>query len=134
MDTQRIRVVLLKESECQGGNCHDVGAFLKRTRLPVDFHEHPASQQGEPALVVVRCVSHARLVPALAGMRARWPKARFLGVFCDPPEPDGEPVAKLAKWLDDFVWCPLRETDLLPRVERLLPPIAAGPSSGIRNR
>ncbi len=125
MDTRRLSIVELKTGRCPCGNCHLLAEFFRSTpfsnRINVRLGAADEDASGEgPALIVVRCFSDARLRPALRELCARWPRAAFLGAFCDPLDPAVGSMRELTRDLDDFFWCPVRESDFLPRVERLL--------------
>ena len=56
----------------------------------------------------------------MGSLRTTLQQAPILGLFCATQRTPGEVVHSLLNGLDDFLTCPFREIDLLPRIQRLL--------------
>ena len=59
------------------------------------------------------------LIENLRALRANWKRVPILGVLCGP-NTAGQLLECFAEGLDDFVECPVRETDIVVRARRLM--------------
>jgi DNA-binding NtrC family response regulator len=72
-----------------------------------------------PDCVVLRPSVATPVGSALAWLRRQWAKVPVLGLLC-PQQGDEDVSSALARGLDDFLLCPFRRAELIPRIERLL--------------
>ena len=74
----------------------------------------------DPDLVVLMADRTAGLTRAVIKLRRKWDAAPLLGCFCSAVATSSGVRRALEAGVDDYINCPVRDIDLLPRVERLL--------------
>jgi two-component system, NtrC family, response regulator GlrR len=123
--------ILLAESSerpCSDDRSHNLKAILETSALGSHLrvqnvcldrlHTFPS----EPDLVVLRfgpapLLAWKTLIERLQG----WKAAKLIGAFCC--NTGSQEITQSLEWgLADYVLCPWREADMVPRLERLLPP------------
>jgi DNA-binding NtrC family response regulator len=73
-----------------------------------------------PDLVLVSYGTGRRLSSAVESLARRWRATPVVGCFCSHRERPSAVRGSLTAGVDDFVCCPVRPIDLVPRIERLL--------------
>ena len=86
----------------------------RHTRLPVE----PLTFQ--PDLILLRPPSMKSLQETIPFLKKKWSQVPILGLFCKRLGTPYEILKSLHNGLDDFVSCPFKEVDLIPRVQRFL--------------
>jgi DNA-binding NtrC family response regulator len=121
MSRERVLLINSGKSNCSGGNCGllsgTVGRLLESECRSVTLPE-PAGDP--PHLVILRTPGIEQLLQNLRTLRARWKRVPILGVLCGPCNTSGQLLECFAEGLDDFVDCPVRETDIVVRSRRLM--------------
>ncbi len=126
---QVVRSVVLFEpgpAPSCGGTCHRIPELLRRAVRPsamdlTRIDRLPATPVvPEPDVVVVRAPAGPRLADVIAPLRRTWRSALVLGTLCSGSVGADELFASVGE-VDDFVFCPFSELDLVTRVRRLLP-------------
>jgi DNA-binding NtrC family response regulator len=121
MSRERVLFIDLEQKACSSGNCgllsDTVGGLLESECLSVNKPE-PASDP--PHLVILRTLGIEQLLQNLRTLRAQWKRVPILGVLCGPYNTSGQLLECFAEGLDDFVECPVRETDIVVRSRRLM--------------
>ena len=121
MRRERVLFIDLGQRTCSGGNCGvlsaTVGRWLESECLSATTPK-PASRP--PHLVILRTLGIERLLDSLRTLRANWKHVPILGVLCGPCNTPGQLLECFAEGLDDFVECPVRETDIVVRSRRLM--------------
>ena len=82
--------------------------------LPSETHVPP------PDLIVLQSTTTTHLATYVQALRRRWPAVSILGLFCAGMATPTAVYQSLLTGLDDFLCCPIRHVDALPRVQRLL--------------
>jgi two-component system response regulator GlrR len=121
MRRERVLFIDLGQRACSGGNCGvlsgTVGRWLESECLSTTT-SNQASQP--PHLVILRTLGIEHLLENLRTLRANWKHVPILGVLCGPCNTPGQLLECFAEGLDDFVECPVRETDIVVRSRRLM--------------
>ena len=73
-----------------------------------------------PQLIFVRQAPTTLGRNTLPLLRKRWGEATIIGLFCTERDTLKEVTKVLGEGLDDFLFCPFRELDILPRVQHTL--------------
>jgi transcriptional regulator with PAS, ATPase and Fis domain len=122
--------ILLAESSgqpCSDGRSHNLKSILETSALGSRLCVHRLyldrlhSVSYEPDLVVLRfgpapLLAWKNLIERLQG----WKASKLIGAFCG--NTGSRDIAQSLEWgLADYVLCPWREADMVPRLERLLP-------------
>jgi len=122
----QILVVDPEPYSCPTGSCHQISKLIQSSLgvENVDYQLGPLFQTGptpnEPVLVLLRSSITVPFAEALNTVRSRWNQAPVVGLFCGGRNTSSEVLQALRDGLDDFLCCPFQETDLLPRIQRLL--------------
>lgn len=121
MRRQRVLFIDLGQRTCSGGNCGvlsaTVGRWLESECLSATT---PKQASQPPHLVILRTLGIDHLLESLRTLRANWKHVPILGVLCGPCKTPGHLLECFAEGLDDFVECPVRETDIVVRSRRLM--------------
>lgn len=121
--------ILLAESSeqlCSDDRSHNLKSILETSALGPHLRVHSLYLNRlhtfpyEPDLVVIRFgpapVARKDLIERLQA----WKAAKLIGAFCGPMV--SRDIAETLEWgVADYVLCPWREADMVPRLERLLP-------------
>lgn len=121
--------VLLTESSeepCSDGRSRNLKSLLEASALGPHLCVHSVSVDRahlfpyEPDLIVLRLGSASVGWKDLIGRLSGWKSAKILGAFCC--QTGVRDIAHVLEWgMADYVLCPWREADMIPRLERLLP-------------
>jgi len=87
-----------------------------------------------PTVILIRESPTTLASQTLSLVRRRWPEAKVIGLFCAEHDSFQEVSRVLEKGLDDFLFCPYRDIDIVPRVHRALShsmPITKYPQSSL---
>jgi DNA-binding NtrC family response regulator len=121
MKRERVLFIDLGQRTCSGGNCGvlsgTVGRWLQSECLSGTTPKQPSQP---PHLVILRTLGIERLLESLRTLRANWKHVPILGVLCGQRNTPGQLLECFAEGLDDFVECPVRETDIVVRSRRLM--------------
>ncbi|MBZ5494427.1 MAG: sigma-54 dependent transcriptional regulator [Acidobacteriia bacterium] len=121
MKRERVLFIDLGQRTCSGGNCgvlsSRVGRWLESECLSATT---PKQASQPPHLVILRTLGIERLLESLRTLRANWKHVPILGVLCGASNTPGQLLECFAEGLDDFVECPVRETDIVVRSRRLM--------------
>jgi DNA-binding NtrC family response regulator len=121
MRRKRVLFIDLGQRTCSGGNCGvlsaTVGRWLESECLSATTPEQASTP---PHLVILRTLGIERLLESLRTLRANWKHVPILGVLCGPRNTPTQLLECFAEGLDDFVECPVRETDIVVRSRRLM--------------
>ena len=122
--------ILLAESSgqsCSDDRSHNLKSMLETSALGSHLRVHSLcldrlhSVSYEPDLVVLRFGPATLLAwKSLIEKPQGWKDAKLIGAFCG--NTSSQNIAQFLEWgLADYVLCPWREADIIPRLERLLP-------------
>src|SRR5258708_5532138 len=121
MSRERVLFIDLGRRACSSGNCgllsNTVGQWLETECLSASTPKHSSAL---PHLVILRTLGIERLIESVRSLRANWKRVPILGVLCGPCNTTGQLLECFAEGLDDFVECPIRETDIVVRARRLM--------------
>jgi DNA-binding NtrC family response regulator len=121
MRRERVLFIDLGRRSCARGNCgvlsDTVGRWLESECLCATT---PKQGSRPPHLVILRTLGIEHLLDSLRTLRANWKHVPILGVLCGASNTPGQLLECFAEGLDDFVECPVRETDIVVRSRRLM--------------
>lgn len=126
MPSPQILILDVENDPCSAGNCNRLPALIENEFPSGGVHlqtslRPPGAGSIEPDLVVLRTPARLPLAQVLKPLRERWKLASMLAVICRSSQTACELLDSLLHGLDDFLCCPFRDLDLVPRVRRLLP-------------
>ncbi len=116
----------LDPDACRGGCCGQLGELLRQASgseamsLRTVTHFPPESLSPPPGLILLRPSITASLSEMIQELRRRWRFAPLLGLFCSGKHTPAAVHHAIHNGLDDFLSCPFRNIDLLPRIQRLV--------------
>jgi len=121
--------ILLAESSeqpCSDGRSHNLKSILETSALGSHLRVHSVRLDRlhtfpyEPDLVVLKLGPAPIAWKDLIGRLQGWKAAKLMGAFCG--NTGSREIAQTIEWgLADYILCPWREADMVPRLERLLP-------------
>lgn len=121
MSRERVLFIDQVQRVCPSGNCGllpgTVGGWLESECLHANTAKHASDP---PHLVILRTLGIKHLLESLRALRSNWKHVPILGVLCGPCNTAGQLLECFAEGLDDFVECPVRETDIVVRARRLM--------------
>jgi DNA-binding NtrC family response regulator len=126
MHRNHLVIMELAPHFCPGENRIELPTLIRRCfpAEAIDLHHVEASELHDlprkPDLGLLRTsvtMPVSRLLPPL---RKSWGRIPIIGLFCAGGDSPDEVVTSLSCGLDDFLVCPFREIDLIPRIRRLL--------------
>ena len=82
--------------------------------------ESTGAASAEPDLIIIRSELRSELPRFVLKLKMRWDRTPILGFFCDTGSALDGLLRTLSAGIDDYVSCPAKEIDLVPRVELLL--------------
>lgn len=125
MERHRVLIVDVNSLPCTGGGCGGIASLIEsstpKIRLEATTAFPPKCILAAPVLVLLRPSRAAISSGLLSALRNKWSQASILGLFCSGWESSCDALQFLLEGLDDFVSCPFKSIDLIPRVQRLLP-------------
>lgn len=71
-----------------------------------------------PDLILYRPSLNDPFEEIACSLKKKWPKSSLLGLFCVGWEHRKDAISSLLGRLDDFVFCPFKEIDFVPRIQR----------------
>lgn len=121
MRRQRVLFIDLGQSGCSTGNCGLLPGTMGRWLESECLSATTAKQASKPPhLVILRTLGIEHLLDSLRSLRANWKQVPILGVLCGSCNTTSQLLECFAEGLDDFVECPVRETDIVVRSRRLM--------------
>lgn len=108
-----------------------IGKTPSDQEIVVEILNHlPSSPQpGPPDLVLLRSDSIKEMEEVLCPLKRYWSEVPILGLVCQRSVAFSDIHPLLIQGLADFLCCPFREVDLIPRIQRLLHPKRATPAA-----
>jgi DNA-binding NtrC family response regulator len=125
-DTCDVLIIDLNTGTCPAGKCCRLQDLIRRT-VPLEqlrvqtMTIFPSESTAAPALILLRPPLAETLSRLLSSVRKKWSQCSCLGLFCTGWETAIDDLHSLLTDLDDFIFCPFKEIDLIPRIRRLLP-------------
>ena len=95
------------------------GCSPRETGIHVSHALDRSDHGPSPDCVVLRPSAAMPVSTALSSLRRRWAKVPVLGLLC-ASHGDDDVARVFADGLDDFLLCPFRRAELIPRIDRLL--------------
>lgn len=126
MPPKTVLILDLDAPKCHSENLEWIPRAIKRHRPDQSiFVNHWSDLNFEnlsllPQLIFVRQSPTNLGLKAIPLLRKRWADARIIGLFCIERDTLNEVTKVLDEGLDDFLFCPFREQDILPRVQHTL--------------
>ena len=136
-------IIDLNPYSCPAGHCARLPDLLRDSIPGVEIDVQvtalfpPSPTPSQPDLIFLRPSSAKLLSHVLPMLRAKWSQPSILGIFCTGWDQPRDISESILDGLDDYVACPFKEVDLLPRIRRqLLPSISsmASRASEIKSR
>lgn len=134
MEPTHAWMIDLDPMSCPGKHCDKLSELLAHgasinlmealepSRLPPDTIP-------PPALIFLRSSTTDDLHEVMRDLRQRWEHVPVFGLFCQSHRTPAAVDAALRTGLDDFICCPFRDVEVLPRIRRILPPSTETPST-----
>ena len=125
-DACRILILDLYPSPCSREACSDPVSLIRDHLSPhvtVEISRvfSPKALSPTPAVILFRLAPIWPIPQALRLLRSRCKETPILGLFC-PWRPSLNMISEfLSNGLDDYLFCPFNEVDLIPRLGRLVP-------------
>ncbi len=124
MRTQQILIVDL-DSTCPLENCANVRSWIPalgaKVRVDVQTTLLPSNAPTHsPALIILRTSIEGFSLGVLSSIRKKWSQVLLFGLFCAGSDSLTNSFQALLNELDDFLYCPFREAELVARIQRLL--------------
>ncbi len=126
MGFRRILYVDPEPASCTDEPAGKIAKFLSNAFPPREMSVQivhalsPETGSPPPDLILFRPPSIDTLSDFLRLIRKTWNRTPLIGLFCARWKGPSEAFQPLIESLDDFVSCPFREIDLIPRIRRLL--------------
>ncbi len=119
-------IVDLNPHPCPADDCRQLPGLVRGSipdreidvRITTLFPPSPTPSQ--PDLILLRPSSPNRFPDTLSTLRKKWGHSPILGVFCVGWDQLGDISESILGGLDDFLMCPFKKVDLIPRIRRLL--------------
>ena len=123
MNCRHVVLMDLNPCICSNGTCQNLACLIE-SALECIVLLHPFSQLHEqlpfkPNLVVIRYSSARSWGDTFSAVRSQWPHVALLGIICGEAT-SPKVILDSVDRLDDFLCCPARDIDLIPRIHRLL--------------
>ena len=124
MPQRQILIVDLADRACPGDQHASLPALVRDSLAPGEVRIHVAHglhhpQRPSPDCVVLRPSLSMPVSSALSSLRQQWARVPILGLLC-MQQNEGNVSSAFTCGLDDFVLCPFRRIELIPRMHRLL--------------
>ena len=133
MYPKSVLILDLDAPKCHTENLEWIPQTIKRHRPAPDLFVHHWSDlhfekpSFLPQLIFVRQSPRTLALKVLPLLRKRWADARIIGLFCTERDTLNEVTKVLDEGLDDFLFCPFREQDIVPRVQHTLDHATSSP-------
>ena len=124
MSQRQILIVDLADRACPADQHASLPALVRDSLAPAQVRIHVTHvlhhhQRPSPDCVVLRPSVSMPVSKALSSLRQQWAQVPILGLLC-MQQSEGNVSSAFTCGLDDFVLCPFRRIELIPRIERLL--------------
>jgi DNA-binding NtrC family response regulator len=120
MSREYVLFIDLIRKSCLKGNCELLPNTLGKWLETECLSSAPKNASTAPQLVILRAHGVESLIENLRTLRANWKRVPILGVLCGPHNTAGQLLECFTEGLDDFLECPVRETDIVVRARRLM--------------
>ena len=126
METAHLMLMDLAPQGCQEDHSRELSRLLhsfppaRAIAVQTTGGLPPETNVPPPDLIVLQSATTTELATCVHALRRRWPAVSILGLFCVGMATPTTVYQSLFSGLDDFLCCPIRHVDALPRVQRLL--------------
>ena len=126
MGTVHILLMDLDPDACPGGYCGRLAGLLQRPlgaeaiHLRTVTHVAPEAPSPPPDLVLMRPSLLDSVSEIVRDLKSRWRFTPILGLFCSGKHTPAAVHHAMCNGLDDFLSCPFKDIDLLPRMQRFV--------------
>lgn len=127
MDLQHHILILdLNPLPCPANKCGKLPKLIKSFAPVEQIHLQtsnifpPKPMSSVPDLILFRPSLDESLEKLTDSLRQKWTQSSILGLLCVGWDSPKDIYQSLESSLDDFLACPFREVDLIPRIHRLL--------------
>jgi len=127
MGSSDILIMDLEPNSCSVDHCGQIGALLPklvpeseiviRTDINVPFETRTSFS---PDLILLKSCLMENLHQEVQILKEEWKAISVLGIFCANSSAPAAVCQVMAEYLEDFLFCPFEELELLLRVQRLL--------------
>ena len=112
-------------SSCATGQCDRLVSHLQNNLPFENIAEYscsslPRQLQFIPNIIILRVPEFGAVKKCIDASKQKWHNAAILVVFCLRPEQPTSTRSELLTLVDDFVFCPFNQAELLARTGRLL--------------
>lgn len=120
-----ILIVDNNPAPCTAGGCNKLSNLIRNFSLPEELYFQVTSSFpfDTPILspdLIIFLPAKETFSEVFHALKKKWNKVPVLCLFCDGWNTTSEILQLLFVGMDDYLSCPFKEIDLLPRVQRLL--------------